>query len=281
MEVESVKISDLFSVAGYGVVVTGGASGIGLGYAEALASNGARVTILDVDAQRLESEARRLKADGLDVRGEVVDVTDHRALDAAVDEAVRIYGRLDVMFANAGVDPGAGFIGGWPGAERPRVPEGAFENYSDERWNRVIDINMNGIFATVRAAVRHMKPRRTGRIIITTSLASTRVEPAIGAAYMTAKAGIKNLMRSVALEVAAYNITVNAIAPGYIVTNIGNRHAHNPLEQKAVAGTIPMHRVGYPEDMQGLALFLASPASDYITGQEIIVDGGQGLGDAD
>jgi NAD(P)-dependent dehydrogenase (short-subunit alcohol dehydrogenase family) len=276
-----VKISNLFKVEGYGIVVTGGASGIGLGYCEALAFNGARVTILDVHAQRIEKETRRLQDAGLDVRGGIVDVTDHKALDAAIDEAARIYGRLDVVFANAGIDPGAGFIGGWPGAERPRVPEGAFENYTDERWNHVIDINMNGVFATVRAAVRHMKPRRSGRIIITSSLAATRVEPAIGAAYMTAKAGIANLMRSVALEVAAYNITVNAIAPGYIVTNIGDGHAHNPVEQKAVASTIPMHRVGFPEDMHGLALFLASPASAYVTGQEIIVDGGQALGVAD
>jgi len=276
-----VKIANLFNVEGYGVVVTGGASGIGLGYAEALAANGARVTILDVHEQNLVNETRRLQGAGLEVRGEAVDVTDHRALDAAVDAAARLYGGLDVMFANAGIDPGAGFIGGWPGAERPRVPEGAFENYTDERWNRLIEINLNGVFATVRAAVRHMKPRQSGRIIVTTSLASTRVEPAIGAAYMAAKAGIKNLMRSVALELATYNITVNAIAPGYIVTNIGDGHAHNPVEQKAVAKTIPMHRVGFPEDMQGLALFLASHASDYITGQEIIVDGGQGLGEAD
>ena len=275
------KIADLFNVESYGVVVTGGASGIGLGYAEALAANGARVTILDVHAQRVETETRRLQGAGLDVRGQVVDVTDHKALDAALDEAARVYGRLDVVFANAGIDPGAGFIGGWPGSERPRVPEGAFENYTDERWNRLIEVNLNGVFATVRAAVRHMKPRKSGRIIITTSVASTRIEPAIGAAYMAAKAGIKNLMRSVALELAAYNITVNAIAPGYIVTNIGDGHAHNPVEQKAVARTIPMHRVGFPADMQGLALFLASHASDYITGQEIIVDGGQGLGEAD
>ena len=275
------KVSDLFNVKGYGVIVTGGASGIGLGYAEALASNGARVTILDVHAQRVEDETRRLRGAGLDVRGAVVDVTDHKALDAAVDEAARTYGRLDVMFANAGIDPGVGFVGDWAGEERPRVPAGALENYTDERWNRVIEVNMNGIFATIRAAARHMKQRKSGRIIVTTSLASTRIEPAIGAAYMAAKAGIKNLMRNAAMELAAYNITVNAIAPGYIVTNIGDGHAHNPVEQKAVAKTIPMHRVGFPADMYGLALYLASPASDYVTGQEIIVDGGQGLGIAD
>jgi NADPH:quinone reductase-like Zn-dependent oxidoreductase len=106
-----VKIPDLFNVDGYGVVVTGGASGIGLGYAEALAANGARVTILDVDAQQMEKEIKRLRAAGLDVRGQAVDVTDHKALDGAVDGAVREYGRLDVMFANAGIDPGVGFLG--------------------------------------------------------------------------------------------------------------------------------------------------------------------------
>jgi NAD(P)-dependent dehydrogenase (short-subunit alcohol dehydrogenase family) len=281
MEVAAVKISELFNVQGYAVVVTGGASGIGLGYAEALGSNGARVTILDVDAQRIEKETKRMRAAGLDIRGVVVDVTDHKALDAAVDEAARIYGKLDVMFANAGIDPGVGFVGDWTGEERPRVPEGAIENYTDERWNRVIDINMNGIFATVRAAARHMKPKNFGRIVITTSLAATRIEPAIGAAYMTAKAGIRNFMRNVAMELAAYNITVNAIAPGYIITNIGGGHALNPVEQKAVAKTIPMHRVGYPADMHGLAIFFSSRASDYITGQEVIVAGGQDIGVAD
>ncbi len=275
------KISDLFSVEDYGVVITGGASGIGLGYAEALASNGARVTILDVHPQRIEVETRRLQAEGLDVGGQIVDVTDHEALDNAIDDAAQIYGRLDVVFANAGIDPGAGFVGDWAGAERPRIPEGALENYTDERWSRVIDVNLNGVFATIRAAVRHMKPKKSGRIIVTTSLASTRIEPAIGAAYMAAKAGIRNLMRTAALELAAYNITVNAIAPGYIVTNIGGGHAHNPVEQRAVAKTIPMHRVGFPADHYGVALFLASPASDYITGQEIVVDGGLGLGVAD
>jgi NAD(P)-dependent dehydrogenase (short-subunit alcohol dehydrogenase family) len=276
-----VKIFNLFNVAGYGVVVTGGASGIGLGYAEALASNGARVTMLDIDARRIGIETKRLQDAGLEVQGQIVDVTNHRALDAAIDEAACAYGRLDVVFANAGIDPGVGFVGAWVGSERPRIPEGALENYSDERWNRVIDVNLNGIFATARAATRHMKPQKSGRIIVTTSLASSRVEPAIGAAYMTAKAGALNFTRSIALELAAYNITVNAIAPGYIVTNIGDGHSLDPIEQAAVAKIIPMHRVGFPSDLYGLALFLASPSSSYITGQEIIIDGGWGLGSAD
>jgi NAD(P)-dependent dehydrogenase (short-subunit alcohol dehydrogenase family) len=275
------KISELFNVTGYGAVVTGGASGIGLGLTEALAANGARVTMLDVHPQRLENETKRLREAGLDVRGKSVDVTDHKALDAAVDEAAREYGRLDVVCANAGIDSGPGFVGSWVGSQRQRDPQGALESYGDERWNRVIDINLNGVFATVRAAARHMKPRKSGRIIVTTSLAATHVEPAIGSAYMAAKAGAAHFMRSAALELAGYNITVNAIAPGFIVTNIGGGHAHNLETQKAVGKVIPMHRVGFPEDLEGLALFFASPGSGYITGQEVIIDGGWGLGTAD
>jgi NAD(P)-dependent dehydrogenase (short-subunit alcohol dehydrogenase family) len=275
------KISELFNVTGYGAVVTGGASGIGLALTEALAGNGARVTMLDVHSQRIESETKRLRGAGLDVRGKVLDVTDHKALDAAVDEAAREYGRLDVVCANAGIDSGVGFVGSWIGTERQRVAEGALEHYTDERWNRVIDINLNGVFATARAAAKHMKPRKSGRIIITTSMAATHIEPAIGSAYMAAKAGAAHFMRAAALELAAYNITVNAIAPGFIVTNIGGGHAHNPDTQKAVGKVIPMHRVGLPEDLEGLALFLASPGSNYVTGQEIIIDGGWGLGTAD
>jgi NAD(P)-dependent dehydrogenase (short-subunit alcohol dehydrogenase family) len=276
-----VSPSDLFDVSGFGVIVTGGASGLGLAYGEALASHGARVTLIDLDEAGLDREVARLTGEGLEVRGALADVTDHAALDRAIDAAAEAYGRLDVAFANAGIDPGVGFVGAWAGGQRPRVDEGALERYGDERWNRVIDINLNGIFATARAAARHMRPRGFGRIIITTSLAATKVEPAIGAAYMTAKAGARHLMHTIALELAAYGITANAIAPGFFVTNIGGGHAHDPEVQAAIARDIPMHRVGQPDDIKGLALFLAAPASEYITGQEVIIDGGWGLGVAD
>ena len=145
----------------------------------------------------------------------------------------------------------------------------------------MIDINLNGIFATARAAARHMRSRGFGRIIVTTSLAATKVEPAIGSAYMAAKAGARHFMHCIALELAAHGITANAIAPGFFVTNIGGGHAHDPELQAALAKDIPMHRVGRPDDIKALALFLASPASEYITGQEIVIDGGWGLGAAD
>ncbi len=275
------NVSSRFDVTGFGVIVTGGASGLGLAYGEVLAAHGARVTLIDVDAEALSGQADRLAGKGLDVRGAVADVTDHAALDRVIDEAAERYGRLDVAFANAGIDPGVGFVGAWAGGSRPRVEEGAIERYSDERWDRVIDINLNGIFATVRAAARHMRPRRFGRIIITTSLAATMVEGAIGSAYLAAKAGARHFMHAVALELAAYGITANAIAPGFFVTNIGGGHAHNPDVQAAIAKDIPMHRVGQPDDIKALALFLASPASEYITGQEVVIDGGWGLGVAD
>jgi NAD(P)-dependent dehydrogenase (short-subunit alcohol dehydrogenase family) len=275
------NVSSRFDVSGFGVIVTGGASGLGLAYGEVLAAHGARVTLIDVDAEALGAHAGRLVDEGFDVRGAVADVTDHAALDRAIDEAAAEYGRLDVAFANAGIDPGVGFVGAWAGDSRPRVEEGAIERYADERWNRVIDINLNGIFATVRAATRHMRPRRFGRIIVTTSLAATTVEGAIGSAYLAAKAGARHFMHAAALELAAYGITVNAIAPGFFVTNIGGGHAHNPDVQAAMAKAIPMHRVGQPDDIKALALFLAAPASEYITGQEVVIDGGWGLGVAD
>lgn len=275
------KIGELFSVADYGVVVTGGASGIGLGYAEALAANGARVTILDVDSARIDAETRRLAAQGWTVRGELVDVRDHAAIDRAFDAALAAHGRLDVVFANAGIDSGPGFVGSWSGTQRPRNPDGALERYSDERWNHVIDVNLNGIFATLRAGARLMRPQRSGRMIITTSVAAYQCEPAIGSAYMAAKAGAAHLMRAVALELAADNITVNAIAPGFFATNIGGGHAKAASVQQAMSKVIPMHRVGFPADIAGLALFLASPASAYLTGQQISIDGGWALGAAD
>ncbi|HEX3291259.1 MAG TPA: SDR family NAD(P)-dependent oxidoreductase [Gaiella sp.] len=275
------NVSSQFDVAGFGVIVTGGASGLGLAYGEVLAAHGARVTLIDVDEGALRAEVMRLVDEGLDVCGAVADVTDHAALDRAIDEAADTYGRLDVAFANAGIDSGVGFVAGWAGSDRPRVEEGALERYTDERWNRVIDVNLNGIFATSRAATRHMRPHGYGRIVVTTSLAATKVEPVIGSAYMAAKAGARHLVRCLALELAAYGITANAIAPGFFVTNIGGGHAHDPELQAMVARDVPMHRVGRPDDVKALALFLAAPASAYVTGQEIVIDGGWGLGIAD
>src|ERR1700757_1462546 len=128
------NVSSQFDVTGFGVVVTGGASGLGLAYGEVLAAHGARVTLIDIDAGALDEQTARLQGQGLDVRNAVADVTEPPALDRAIDDAADEYGRLDVAFANAGIDPGVGFVGAWAGGTRPRVEEGALENYTTERW---------------------------------------------------------------------------------------------------------------------------------------------------
>ncbi len=265
--------SDMFKVDGFGVVVTGAASGLGLAFTEVLSEHGGHVAMFDIDAGRLAREGARLRDLGREVRETPVDITDRVALDRAFDETVESFGRLDVVFANAGIDPGVGVLA----ADGGRTVDGAFENYADQRWDRVIEANLNSIFCTIRAAARHMKPRRSGRIIVTTSVASVRATP-IAAAYSAAKAGAAHLMRNAALELARYNILVNAIAPGPFVTNIGGGHVHDPAVQERMARAIPLHRVGDPEEMKGLALFLASPASSFMTGAEIFNDGGMSIG---
>ncbi len=272
------KAADMYKVEGYGAVVTGGASGLGLAYVEVLAENGARVTVLDIDRARIDREVARLRGLGYDVDGKVVDVTDRPALHRAFDEVAGNYGRLDVTFANAGIDPGPGFI---DFDHKTRPSEGAIENYTDARWDKVIDTNLNSVFTTIKAAAKHMKPRKSGRIIITTSVAAFVNESAIGVAYMASKAAAAHLMRNVALELARYNILVNAIAPGLFITNIAGGHSHRPEIQAAFAQVVPVHRMASTEEMKGLALFLASPASSYVTGAQIVIDGGVQLGVAD
>ena len=267
------QLAERFDVRGKVVVVTGGASGIGLAIAEALAENGAAATLFDIDAGRAEVEADRLRSLGHDVQALGVDVADRAAVDAAVDAVAARHGRLDVLFANAGIDPGSTVLG--PDGQRSEA--GALENYEDGRWDRVIDISLNGVFATVRAAVRHMKPRRQGRIILTTSVSSVRAFP-LGIAYSAAKAGAAHFMRNAALELARYNVLVNAIAPGPFVTGIGGGVTRDPSVQGQMASQIPLGRMGDVEEIKGIALFLASPASSFMTGAEIFVDGGLSIG---
>jgi NAD(P)-dependent dehydrogenase (short-subunit alcohol dehydrogenase family) len=272
------KVNALFDVKDLATVVTGGASGLGLAYAEAMADNGARVALLDVDRAGLDRAVAKLKGRGGDVRGIVVDVTDRPALRVAIDDAAGAFGRLDVLFANAGIDPGPAFIS----ALGERVAEFAFENVSDERWDKVIATNLSSVFVSIRAAVPHMKKNgRGGRIIVTTSIAGIKPEAIVGMPYMPAKAGSAHLVRQAALELAKYNILVNAIAPGPFVTNIGGGHMQKPEVRKAFESWVPLGRAAETEEIQGAALFLASPASKYVTGTEIVIDGGCLVGRAD
>ena len=276
------NVSSRFDVAGFGAIVTGGASGLGLAYGEVLAAHGARVTLIDVDADAVAAQASRLQGEGLDVRGAVADVTDHAALDHAIDEAAEAYGRLDVAFANAGVDSGVGFVGALGGGERPRLEEGALERYTDERWNRVIDINLNGIFATARAAARHMRPRGFGR--------DHRDDVARGD---QGRARDRLRLHGGEGRREAPHALPGARARG--LRHHGQRdrtrvlrheHRRRPRARPRPAGrwsrrTSRCTGSGRPDDIKALALFLASPASEYITGQEIVIDGGWGLGIAD
>jgi NAD(P)-dependent dehydrogenase (short-subunit alcohol dehydrogenase family) len=271
------KADKLFDVRGLATVVTGGASGIGLAYAEAMADNGARVTLLDIDAASLERETGKLRKAGGDVRGATVDVTDRAALRRAIDEAAAHYGRLDVVFANAGIDSSPGFLA----MDGTRTVDGAIENVSDARWDKVIATNLTSVFTTIQAAARHMKAQKSGRIIVTTSVAATKSEPIVGTPYMPAKAGARHLVHQAALELAKYNVLVNAIAPGAFRTNIAGGHMNNPAVRDAFEKICPVHRMAETEEMQGLALFLASPASQYVTGAEMVIDGGILLGAAD
>jgi NAD(P)-dependent dehydrogenase (short-subunit alcohol dehydrogenase family) len=266
------KVSELFDVKDLATIVTGGASGIGLAYAEAMADNGARVALLDIDRAGLDQAVAKLKAKGGDVRGIVVDVTDRAGLHAAIDQSVKAFGRLDVLFANAGIDPGPAFIS----MTGERVPEYAFENVSDERWDKVIATNLNSVFVSIRAAVPYMKKNAGGgRIIVTTSIAAIRPEAIVGMPYMPAKAGAAHLVRQAALELARY------IAPGPFVTNIAGGHMQKPEVRRAFEKWVPLGRAAETEEIQGAALFLASPAAKYVTGAEIIIDGGCLVGTAD
>lgn len=271
------KIAALFDVTGLATVVTGGASGIGLACAEAMSDNGARVTLLDANAETLDAAVERLKTRGGEVRGAVVDVTDRAALRRGFDEAASLYGRLDVVFANAGVSGGPGFLN----QDGTRNPDRAIETVADETIDRIIEVNYKSIFATIQAAARHMKSAGGGRIIVTSTISTIRAETFVGMPYVMSKAGLMQLVRQAALELAAHNILVNAMAPGPFVTNIGGGRLQDAATQEFFARQNPMRRIGRPEDIQGLALFLASPASGYITGEQIVIDGGLTLSTVD
>ena len=192
------------------------------------------------------------------------------------DAHVARYGGIDIVFANAGIDPGAGF---WnPGGFRN--PEGQIDALDPARWDRTIAINLTGVFNTIREGVRCMKAAgKGGSIIATSSNAAIVNEPIVGIAYMPAKAGVAHLVRHAALELAEYGIRVNAIAPGPFVTNIGGGWLKkDPVARAAWDALVPVGRVAETYQIKPLALFLASDASSYMTGSHVLIDGGMALG---
>lgn len=263
-------LEQMFDVRGQSVIVTGGASGIGRAYAEIMAAQGARVCIFDIDPEGTDRTVSEIAATGGDVWGLQVDVADRAALSRAFDDVAARHGRIDTVYANAGIDPGPGFM--TPMGERN--PDGAIENIPDEQWDRGIEINLTSVYSTVKNAVRHMKPNGGGQIIVTSSIAAEINESIVGTSYMPAKAAVNHFVRHMAMELGAYGIRVNAILPGPFITNIAGGRLRNKEDRAAFEAQSLIGRIGDVEDIKGLALLLASPAGSYMTGSLVVIDGG-------
>ena len=265
------KIQELFDVSGRTVVVTGGASGIGLGIARALGDNGAHVVVADIDPAALE---RVRPALGAEARTVCLDITDRAAVDAAFDEIRGAAGRIDAVFANAGVGGNPGF--GLP--DGTVNPAGTIDGLSDEEWRTVLATNLDGTRNTLAAAARTMKADAAGgRIIVTSSAAAIINVPFVSTAYHAAKAAIAHLTRQAAIELAPHRILVNSIAPANFVTNIGGGSMNDEAVKAVFARTSLLGRTAEIEEIAGLALFLASDASSYVTGADFRIDGGASL----
>jgi NAD(P)-dependent dehydrogenase (short-subunit alcohol dehydrogenase family) len=266
---------DQFNIAGRTAIVTGAASGIGLAYAEAMAEAGCKVTLTDIDLAAAEAHAERLRGEGYEVRAVRLDAADRDATDAVFDKHASTYGSLDIAFANAGIDAGSGF---WD-PNGHRNPAGQIDTYDPTKWDKTIAVNLSGVYASIRAAARHMKAQgKGGAIIATSSNAAVICEPIVGMPYMAAKAGVAHMVRHVALELAEYRIRVNAIAPGPFVTNIGGGSLKDPVVREAWDKSVPLGRIAETYQIKPLALYLASDASSYVTGAHMMIDGGMSLG---
>jgi NAD(P)-dependent dehydrogenase (short-subunit alcohol dehydrogenase family) len=261
-------LTRLFDVRETRVVVTGAAGGLGFAMAEVLADCGARVTLADIDEPRLDASVARLADRGADVRGAVADVRDEAAVDALFDGVAAAHGGVDVVFANAGLASVPGF----------RVEGGqTVDTVKRSDWDRVLDVNLNGVMHTMRAAARLMKRQRSGRIVVTASSAGLRPEPMACYGYAASKAAVIQLVRGAALELAAHGVLVNAICPGpFSGTLIGGGVTEHPTDElKEMWSTlVPLGRMADPEELKGLVVLLASPASSFITGAAHVIDGG-------
>lgn len=266
-------LQQMFDVRGKSTIVTGGASGIGRAYAQVMAENGARVCIFDIDEKGLAETVGELAASGAQVWSQTVDVADRAAMAAAFDRVADRHGRIDVVFANAGIDAGPGFLS----PEGGRNPGGAIDTFDDAHWDKVIAVNLSSVYTTIKHAARHMKQTGGGRIVVTSSVAAQINEAIVGTPYMPAKAGVDHLVRNTAMELGAFGIHVNCISPGPFMTNIAGGRLKNPADRAAFEAQSLIGRIGDPDDIKGLALYLASPASSYVTGAQFVIDGGSRL----
>jgi NAD(P)-dependent dehydrogenase (short-subunit alcohol dehydrogenase family) len=229
-------------------VVTGGANGIGFAIAKLLAVNGASVWILDLERENPGQAAQQIGA-----RAFHVDVTRRESLEAAFQAA----GTPDIVIANAGV-----------------VVEANFLDYTAADWERVIAVNLTGVFHTVQSAARVMKARRRGAIVLTASTNSYDGESLL-TAYNASKAGLLGLVHTAANELGPYQIRVNAVCPGLIRTRLTERHFTHPEVLRDYFRHIPLGRGGEPDEVAQASVFLASDLASYITGATLFVDGGQ------
>jgi NAD(P)-dependent dehydrogenase (short-subunit alcohol dehydrogenase family) len=251
-------VLDRFRLDGDVVLITGAASGIGKGYAEACAEVGADLALADIDGDGVRAVADELDAEALPLE---VDVSAHDEVAAMVEETVSELGGLDVVFANAGIG-------------KMSLP---VDEYPIEEWDEVMDVNLDGVFYTIRESAAAME--RGGRIVTTASVLGSIASEWPGvAAYVASKGGVVQLTKQAAVELADRGIRVNAIAPGWTHTNIGGgafrKDSGMDEMHERMAGETVLGRLGEPEDLQGIALFLASDASAYCTGGVFTVDGG-------
>jgi NAD(P)-dependent dehydrogenase (short-subunit alcohol dehydrogenase family) len=251
-------------------LITGGASGIGRAAAVRFAQEGAKVAIVDVagqeeDGRKAVGEIERVGRRAIYV---ACDVSKPEQVRDAVERAARDFGRLDIIFANAGIN------GVWS----------PLEELQPDEWDKTLDINLKGTYLTVHYAIPHLRKAGGGSIIITSSVNGNRTFANAGAsAYSTSKAGQVAFMKMAALELARYNIRVNAVLPGAIHTNIDERTNKRNLEKVAIKMDLPEgkpgidHGEGEPEEVADTCLFLAGEMSRHVSGVEIYVDGGASL----
>jgi 3-oxoacyl-[acyl-carrier protein] reductase len=244
------------SLEGRVAFVTGGAVGVGAGIAEVLAAEGAKVALVDIDAGAGVRLAESLRARGLAAQALHVDVVAREQLDVAVASVLESWGRLDILAANAGV-----------------YPQASVEAIDDELLDRIMDVNFKGTVHAIQACVPPMRRQRYGRIVLTSSITGNHVGAPGFANYGASKAAMVGLMRGAALELIGGNITINAVLPGNVRT--GGFDALEQSYRDQILRAIPMGRLAEPEDVGWALRFLASEEASYITGQTLVVDGGQ------